>query len=123
MALIKCPLCNGDVSDKAKKCPHCNHELNMYNEVERLKNSVSVSSHSNRNIFNPVAKKINLVVMVIKVLGYLLAFILLIIFMSIEEFGWGIVLFILQCIVTWLSTLILEAIAEGLNLLQEIRDK
>lgn len=123
MAIIKCPLCNNDVSDKAKKCPHCNYELNMYNEVERLKNSVSVSSHSNRNIFNPVAKKINLVVMVIKVLGYLSAFIVLINWMSIEELGWGIVFFILLCIATWLSTLILEAIAEGLNLLQEIRDK
>lgn len=27
MALIKCPECNNDVSDKAKGCPHCGYEL------------------------------------------------------------------------------------------------
>ena len=25
MTLIKCPECTGDVSEKAKECPHCTH--------------------------------------------------------------------------------------------------
>lgn len=123
MAIVRCPQCNGDVSDKAKNCPHCNYQLNKYDEVERLRNSVSVSSNNNRNAFNPVAKKFNLVVMIMKVLGYFSAFIGLIIFASMEQFWWGLLWCIVICIVTWLSTLIFEAIAEALNLLQEIRDK
>lgn len=123
MAIVRCPQCNGEVSDKAKSCPHCNYQLNKYDEVERLRNSVSVSSNNNRNAFNPVAKKFNLVVMIMKVLGYFSAFIGLIIFASMEQFGWGVLWCIVICIVTWLSTLIFEAIAEALNLLQEIRDK
>lgn len=27
MALINCPECSGQVSDKAKVCPHCGYEL------------------------------------------------------------------------------------------------
>lgn len=123
MAIIRCPQCNGEVSDKAKSCPHCNYQLNKCDEVERLRNNVSVSSNNNRNAFNPVAKKFNLVVMIMKVLGYFSAFIGLIIFASMEQFWWGVLWCIVICIVTWLSTLIFEAIAEALNLLQEIRDK
>lgn len=123
MAIIRCPQCNGDVSDKAKNCPHCNYQLNKYDEVERLKNSITVSSNNNRTNFNQVAKKFNLVVMIMKVLGYFSAFVGLIGFIGMSEFWWGVLWCIVVSIVTWLSTLIFEAIAEGLNLLQEIRDK
>lgn len=123
MAIIRCPQCNGDVSDKAKNCPHCNYQLNKYDGVERLKNSVGVSSINMRNTFNPVAKKFNLVVMIMKVLGYFSAFVGLIGFICMSEFWWGVLWCIVVSIVTWLSTLIFEAIAEALNLLQEIRDK
>ena len=86
--------------------------------------SSNYSSPQNyRETFNPVAKKFSLVVIVMKVIGYLSAFIGLIAWMSLDELGLGCLFFIVAFIVTWLSTLIFEAIAEGLNLLQEIRDK
>lgn len=123
MAIIRCPQCNEDVSDKAKYCPHCNYQLNKYDEVERLKYSVGVFPSNIRNTFNPVAKKFNLVVMITKILGYFSAFIAMILFVSIKKFWWGLFWCVILCIATWFSTLIFEAIAEGLNLLQEIRDK
>lgn len=123
MAIIRCPQCNEDVSDKAKYCPHCNYQLNKYDEVERLKHSVGISPSNIRNTFNPVAKKFNLVVMITKILGYFSAFIAMILFVSIKKFWWGLFGCVILCITTWFSTLIFEAIAEGLNLLQEIRDK
>lgn len=36
MALIKCPECNGQVSDKAKACPHCGYPI-----AEIMTNSVT----------------------------------------------------------------------------------
>ena len=123
MAIIKCPNCNQDVSDKAKNCPHCDYKINDFDEVERLKNSVSVSPSNTRNTFNPIAKKFNLVVMIVKVIGYFSAFISIIAFASIREFWWGLLGSIVIVISTWLSTLLFEAIAEGLNLLQDIKNK
>ena len=119
MAIIKCPQCNGDVSDKAKNCPHCNYLMNEFETVERLKNKSNIT----KNNCNPVAKKFNLVVMIIKIIGYFSAFISLIVFINLNVGWWGLLSFIVIVISTWLSTLIFEAIAEGLNLLQEIRDK
>lgn len=36
MSLIKCGNCNKEISDKAKKCPHCNHNLKQENQNSRL---------------------------------------------------------------------------------------
>lgn len=113
MAIIKCPQCNEDVSDKAKICPHCNYDIDIFNKTEKLKN----------DDYNPVARKFNLVVIIIKILGYFSAFTSLITFIILKSFWFGILSFIIICIATWLSTLIFEAIAEGLNLLENIKNK
>ena len=37
MALIKCPKCEKEISDKAQKCIHCNYKLkNKYNSKNGL---------------------------------------------------------------------------------------
>ncbi len=123
MAIIRCPQCNEDVSDKAKYCPHCNYQLNKYDEVEKLRNRFNGTSTNLRDINNPVAKKFNFLVMTMKIIGYFSAFISLITFISLGKFWFGLGIFISALGGVWLSTLIFEAIAEALNLLQEIRDK
>jgi len=38
MALIKCPECGTEVSEKAEKCPKCAYPLNPKNSITQLKN-------------------------------------------------------------------------------------
>lgn len=38
MALIKCPECGTDVSDKAEKCPKCAYPINTVNNIPPVKN-------------------------------------------------------------------------------------
>lgn len=38
MALIKCPECDTEVSDKAEKCPKCAYPLNSKNSITQVKN-------------------------------------------------------------------------------------
>ena len=37
MAIINCPECNAQVSDKATKCPQCGHPIKEHWYVESLK--------------------------------------------------------------------------------------
>ena len=37
MALIKCPECNNEISDKAESCPKCGYELNISEETTKDK--------------------------------------------------------------------------------------
>ncbi|MCI8290894.1 MAG: hypothetical protein HFJ25_01365 [Clostridia bacterium] len=75
------------------------------------------------NSSNTVADKFILVVMIIKFIGYVGAVISAIILIGNGEFGVGILAGLVIAIVTWFSTLLFEAIAEGLNLLQDIKNK
>lgn len=36
MALIKCPECGAEVSDKAEKCPHCSYPIAQESEAEKI---------------------------------------------------------------------------------------
>ena len=36
MALIKCPNCGQDISDKAEKCPNCGWEKNEKKRIARV---------------------------------------------------------------------------------------
>lgn len=127
MAIIKCQNCNNDVSDKAKKCPHCGTTINDENGIENILNNLKVketTSNNNRRTYNKVATKFNAVVIIMKFLGYgasIIGFFGII--KSLEETGMAFLCLIGGIIATWLSTLIFEAIAEGLQLLQDIKDK
>ena len=58
MALIKCPECNGQVSDKAEVCIHCGYPINKVIS-NSTKNQVS-SEQFNSNIKNINGKKYDL---------------------------------------------------------------
>lgn len=128
MAIVKCKNCGKDVSDKARECPHCQAIVNdtnelenvLYNFKEKRKNENNVNT---RKIYNKVATKFNVVVYIIRFLGYFSGFISLIILAQNNSFSLGLVVCVITCIVTWLSTLFFVAIAEGLQLLQDIKEK
>lgn len=80
-------------------------------------------NNNTRKTKNKVANKFSLIVMITKCIGYFSAIIVLIAFIQMEEIWSGLRWCIVICIATWFSTLIFEAIAEGLNLLQDIKNK
>jgi len=129
MAIIKCQNCGNDVSDKAKQCPHCGITINNENGIETVLNKAKIrmetsdTTNKNKRKYNKVANKFNLVVWIIKFLGYLGAIISLIVFTQLGNFGVGLLVCIITCIITWFSTLIFEAISEGLQLLEDIKNK
>lgn len=128
MAIVKCKNCGKDVSDKARECPHCQAVVNdtnelenvLYNFKEKRKNENNVNT---RKIYNKVATKFNIVVYIIRIIGYFSGFVSLIILAQNNSFLLGLVVCVITCIVTWLSTLFFVAIAEGLQLLQDIKEK
>lgn len=79
--------------------------------------------NENVRINNKVALKFGIVIMIIKAIGYIGAVMLFIVLASTEQFLSGLVTGVITFIVTWFSTLIFEAIAEGLQLLQDIKEK
>lgn len=98
-------------STKKKSIPKKDNDVK---EVEYIDSS---------NSSNTVAEKFILVVMITKFIGYIGAVILAIVFIGNGEPGLGILAGIVIAIATWFSTLLFEAIAEGLNLLQDIKNK
>ena len=74
-------------------------------------------------ITNKVASKFSLLVGIMKFIGYSASFISFIALLSSEETGFAFLCLIGGAIFTWLSTLFFEAVAEGLQLLQDIKDK
>ena len=79
---------------------------------------------------NRVAKKFKIVVTVIKILGYGYAILSTLLFILASALSnmvllavLGIVVGLLIAIGTWLACLMYEAIAEGLQLLQDIKNK
>lgn len=92
-------------------------------QKEVRSNQKEIDYVDSSNSSNTVAKKFILVVTIMKFIGYLGAVIVAIVFMSMDEVGIGILSGIITTIITWLSTLIFEAIAEALNLLQDIKNK
>ena len=47
MALIKCPECDGTVSDKAISCPHCGYPLNAVQAPRRKKRASAIKRRRN----------------------------------------------------------------------------
>lgn len=130
MAIIQCQNCGNDVSDKAKQCPHCQTVINDDNGIENILNKVKIKTQTtnstnnyNKRIYNRVANKFNTVVFIVKFLGYFAGFIWLILLAQNDNFLMGLGVCIGIFIITWFSTLIFEAIAEGLQLLEDIRNK
>ena len=57
MALIKCPECNKDVSDKSQQCVHCGYPLRSVPYIHEIINGVDVDlSFINDNSISPTNK-------------------------------------------------------------------
>ena len=107
--LIKCKNCGNEVSDNAEFCPHCN-------TVIRTKNKIS--------------SKLKILIYAIWIIGIIISFIFAGIYFSnssaktvIATAFISLVILAVGLIVTWLSTVLLEAVSEGLQLLEDIKNK
>ncbi len=69
MALIKCPECGKEISDKAVSCPSCGCPITTVNNVESQSSDVSKNESQTKNKLLPLLVLIPLVV-VILVLGW-----------------------------------------------------
>lgn len=57
MALIKCPECGQDISDKADKCIHCGYSLNQATSTpEKAKGTLVVYGYTGWFLVNPKLK-------------------------------------------------------------------
>ena len=65
MALIKCPECGNQISDKAERCPKCGYELNKKETPTTSDNKVASSFMNKGNI------KYILIILAIIVAGFL----------------------------------------------------
>lgn len=98
--------------------------IDIYEEKtsEKLENKDNTEEYKN-NKPNKVASKFNALVVIIKICGYLLAIVMLIIGAQEENIVTGIVAGLIIAIFTFFSTIFYEAIAEILNLLEDIKNK
>lgn len=110
------PLDRGDID----YCRGCVEEKNGQT-VEQYQQKQY--SEKEKSYTNTVASKFSLVVSIMKFLGYGATIIGFIALFSNEEQGFAFICLICGGIVTWLSTLFFEAIAEGLQLLEDIKNK
>ena len=118
--LIKCKKCGTDNVITRSNCKNCGAIL----EKENINQNSNVDNKVNTIVrTNKVASKFSLVVNIMKFLGYGATIIGFIALLSNEETGFAFLCLICGSIGTWLSTLFFEAVAEGLQLLQEIKDK
>lgn len=135
--IIICENCYEENESTRTTCKNCGAKL-YHNNNESYADTQSKSTNNNTknyqrkqeyidssNSSNRVASKFTLVVTIVKFIGYIGAIIVAIVMMSIDEdmIGLGILIGIAVAIATWFSTLFFEAIAEGLNLLQDIKNK
>ena len=118
--LIKCKKCGTDNVITRSNCKNCGAilEKKNINQDRNVENEVSAIVRTNK-----VASKFSLVVNIMKFLGYFATIIGFFALFSIEEQGFAFLCLICGVIVTWLSTLFFEAIAEGLQLLEDIKNK
>lgn len=118
--LIKCKKCGTDNVITRSNCKKCGtilekENINQYNNSD---NKVNTTVKTNK-----VASKFSLVVNIMKFLGYGATIIGFIALFSNEEIGFAFLCLICGGIATWLSTLFFEAISEGLQLLEDIKNK
>lgn len=142
--IIICENCYEENESSRKTCKNCGATLYHNENIKINKTKAKTETESKQNMnnkkhkedeeevdyinasnsSNEVANKFTLVVTIGKVIGYALAIITaLIIIFGMEEFLIGILSGVMIAIITWLSSLLFEAIAEGLNLLQDIKNK
>ena len=74
MALIKCPECGKEISDKAGKCPHCGYPIEEYLARERQKELYKIKFNSITMPDKPEKEKEWFILMGLGVLSIILGF-------------------------------------------------
>ncbi len=131
--IIICENCYEENQSNRTICKNCGAKLYHNEESKSSSEKKKVSKkekyidnediNTEDDTTNKVAFKFLIVINIMKLLGYGASIIGFIVWLNLEETGSAFLCLILGAIGTWLSTLIFEAIAEGLNLLQKIVDK
>lgn len=100
-----------------------NSSIHQVSTEQYTYNTLSLEKDSTKRIYNKVAIKFNKFIAIIKFLGYFMGIVSCIVLSQFDNFAMGFVICIIIFIVTWLSTWIFEGIAEGLQLLEDIKNK
>lgn len=128
--VIICENCYEENEASRNTCKNCGSKLyknNSSKNEEQINNNYNEEyqqkQYSEKSYTNKVASKFSLVVNIMKFLGYGATIIGFIALFSNEEIGFAFLCLICGGIATWLSTLFFEAISEGLQLLEDIKNK
>ncbi len=119
--LIICNNCKA-INRGERFCHNCGNDL-LENKAQNNNEEKTIEYTDSSNSSNVVAQKFTIIVISTKVVGYILSIIVAIILMRVVKFWLGLIVGLLIADITWLSTLLFEAIAEIINLLQDIKNK
>ena len=119
--LIICNNCKA-INRGERFCHNCGNDL-LENKVQDNNEEKTIEYTDSSNSSNVVAQKFTMIVITTKVIGYILSIIVAVILMNTIKFWVGLVVGLLIADITWLSTLLFEAIAEIINLLQDVKNK
>lgn len=119
--LIICNNCKA-INRGERFCHNCGNDL-LENKAQNNNEEKNIEYTDSSNSSNVVAQKFTMIVITTKVIGYILSIIVAVILMNTIKFWVGLVVGLLIADITWLSTLLFEAIAEIINLLQDIKNK
>ena len=119
--LIICNNCKA-INRGERFCHNCGNDL-LENKAQNNNEEKTIEYTNSSNSSNVVAQKFTIIVISTKVVGYILSIIVAIILMRVVKFWLGLIVGLLIADITWLSTLLFEAIAEIINLLQDIKNK
>ncbi|MFA7057810.1 MAG: zinc ribbon domain-containing protein [Candidatus Cloacimonadales bacterium] len=98
MALIKCPECSKDISDKSEKCIHCGYPLRSSNGSDS--SAPSYESRETKVLTERTSKDIKKQFIIAKVLLYLSVFIILIGLLTNPPVAiFGVVLFVIAIVI------------------------
>lgn len=76
MPLINCPVCNQEISDKAKICPKCGHPIKSEQRKETIASAISVVGEAVSNAGRKVSwKRIIIVIAIVTLMVVLLVFV------------------------------------------------
>lgn len=115
--IIFCEKCYKANESNRTTCINCGAPLKK-EKLNHRDNKMNIVNKTNK-----VAAKFSIIVSIIKFIGYLASIIAFITFLSLEETGLAFLYLICGSIVTLFSTLLFEAMAEGLQLLEDIKKK
>lgn len=130
MAKMQCKECCRDISEEEynRNSGYCNICYKDRHNIENKKETFNKGENSysyieDNTIKNKIANKFKLVVNILKFLGYSGAILFVVISMIEGEGGYGILIGIGIAIATWFGCLFWEAVAEILQLLEDIKNK